>query len=159
MFGKIASSMVIHPLRSNRLKNSLFGEIMHLTVGAGIGSIIAGLIQKTGKDLVIIKGTFISLLAWVGLHNLGNRMDLFGIKPYSTKCHYMALIQHLIYGISTSAVIKYLSNPVTFQQPSITESKNTTGERNLKYGQPYLPSEIEPTMPDSQMLQFEYPTA
>lgn len=140
-FGKAASSMVVNSVRSNRLKNIMFGEIMHLTVGAGIGSIITIIIEKTGKDFVMIKGTFISLLAWIGLHNIGRRMDLFNIKPRSTRNHYFSLIQHLGYGICTSALIKYLTNPVTFRQASITKSKT-----QIPYDQFFWPPEPEPTM-------------
>lgn len=121
-FGKIASSMLVHPLRSKRLKNSLLGEIMHLTVGASLGSIISSLLKRTGNDFAISKGIFVSLLAWLGLNNLGNRLNLFRIKPRSTKDHYFALIQHLLYGIATSAVIKYIANPVAF--PTIDDSTN-----------------------------------
>ncbi len=158
-FGKVASSMVVNPLRSMRLKNILFGEIMHLTVGAGIGSIMSVLLKKTGKDLVILKGTFVSLLAWIGLHNLGNKMDLFSIKPHSTKNHYFALIQHVLYGITTSAVMKYIANPDAFQQSSITKSKRQPSERNLLYDQPFSPPKIDPNLRDFQELQFKYPTA
>lgn len=118
-FGKVASSMVVNPLRSKKLKNILIGEIMHLTVGAGIGCIIAGLLKKTGKDWGIIKGIFVSLLAWIGLHHLGNKIDLFSIKLRSTKSQYFALIQHIFYGLTTSAVIKYIANPLIFRRSPI----------------------------------------
>jgi hypothetical protein len=136
-FGKIASSMVVNPLRSKGFKNMLLGEFMHLTVGAGIGTVIVALVKKTGKNLIFIKGIFVSLLAWVGLHNLGNRMDLFSIKPHSTKNHYFALIQHLFYGITTSAVIQYIANPVIFQH----SSKKQTIKRSLNYTEQLLPYE------------------
>lgn len=143
-FGKIASSMVVNPLRSNRLKNILIGEIMHLTVGAGIGSTIAALLKKTGKDWVIIKGTFVSLLAWIGLHNLGNRLDLFSIKPRSTKSQYFGLIQHLLYGITTSAVIKYIANPVIFQRSLIPLKTKTAIERSSQSTEHDLTSKLRP---------------
>lgn len=140
-FGKTASSMIVNSVRSNRLKNIMFGEIMHLTVGAGIGSIITILLEKTGKNFAVIKGTFISLLAWIGLHNIGHRIDLFNIKPRSTRNHYFSLIQHLVYGICTSALIKYLTNPVTFRQASITKSRT-----QVPYDQFFWPPEPEPMM-------------
>jgi len=158
-FGKIASSMIVNPMRSNSLKNKLLGELMHLTVGAGIGSVTAALLKITGKDFTFIKGTFVSLMAWIGLHNLGNKMDLFSIKPHSTKNHYLAFIQHLVYGLSTSVVIKYLANPDTFQQPPIIKSENRTSERSLQNDRPFDPSEIDPKSLDPQVLQFKYPTA
>lgn len=143
-FGKTASSMIVNSVRSNRLKNIMFGEIMHLTVGAGIGSIITMLLEKTGKNFVVIKGTFISLLAWIGLHNIGHRMDLFSVKPRATKNHYFSLIQHLGYGICTSALIKYLTNSVTFRQASITKSKT-----DVPYDQSFWPPAPEPTMTEN----------
>ncbi|HBV85901.1 MAG TPA: hypothetical protein DEF42_04385 [Desulfosporosinus sp.] len=159
LFGKLASSMIINPLRSNRLKNILIGELMHLTVGASIGAAITTLLKKTGKDFLIIKGTFAGLLAWIGLHNLGNRMDLFSIKPHSTKNHFFAFIQHVLYGISTSAVIKYLAKTDTFQDTSITKTERQSSERNLEYMKPFSPSGLEPNSPESQVLQYKYPTA
>ena len=140
-FGKIASSMNINRLRSNRSKNMFIGEIMHLTVGAGIGSIIVALLKKTGKNSIYIKGIFVSLSAWLGLNHLGNRMDIFRMKTSSTKDHYFALLQHLIYGITTSAVINYFANPVIFQQSSILKSKNLKIQRRLNYSKPLSPTE------------------
>ena len=150
-FGKIASSMIVNPLRSHRLKNIIIGELMHLTVGASIGTIIAQLLKRTGKDLVIIKGIFVSLLAWIGLHHLGNKMDLFSIKPRSTKNHYYALFQHLLYGITTSAVIKYTANPVIFQKSSISQSLNQTVEHNIQHAQQIIPSEYDSKEINSQV--------
>jgi hypothetical protein len=152
-FGKIASSMVVNPLRSNRLKNILWGEIMHLTIGAGIGSIIAQFFKKTGKDRIIIKGLFVSLLAWIGLHNLGNRMDLFSIKPRSTKDHYFGLLQHLLYGVTTSVVIKHTADPVIFRKSSDLHSINLPIERNLQHAQQCIPSEFESKEVSSQVGQ------
>lgn len=157
--GKVASTMIIYPIRTISLKNTVLGEIMHLTVGAGIGSIIAALLKRTGKDLLMIKGTFVGLLVWVGLHNLGHRINLFSLKPHSTKYHYLAFIQHIIYGISTSFVIKYLAAPDSFRQaPMIKPNSQTNGYRP-RYDQPFWPSEIEPERPESQELQYKYPTA
>ncbi|SDG12355.1 hypothetical protein [Desulfosporosinus hippei] len=147
-FGKVASSMVVNPLRSFKLKNILLGEVMHMTVGAGIGALISGLLKAAGKDFVILKGIFISLLAWIGLHNGGHKLDLFGIKPHSTKSHYFALIQHLLYGLTTSVVLKYISDSNTFQQPS-TKVNNRTSYS--EYEQPFW-ADSEKQEPSPQVL-------
>lgn len=119
-----------------------------MTVGAGIGALISGLLKAAGKDFVILKGIFISLLAWIGLHNGGHKLDLFGIKPHSTKSHYFALIQHLLYGLTTSVVLKYISDSNTFQQPS-TKVNNRTSYS--EYEQPFW-ADSEKQEPSPQVL-------
>lgn len=152
-FGKVASSMVVNPLRSFRLKNILLGEIMHITVGAGIGSVIVGLLKTTGKDMLMLKWLFVSMSAWIGLHHLGNKIGLFSLRPHSTKNHYFDLIQHVLYGITTSAAIKYLADPVMFQQSSTSKGKTQTCEKSPLYTQPFMsPLELEQEKIASQVV-------
>ncbi len=124
LFGKLASSMNVNPFRSYQRKNILLGEAMHLTMGAGIGTVIVQFLKRTGKEYMMAKSIFVSLMAWVGLHNLGNRFDVFSNKARSTKSQYLSLLQHIFYGVTTSAAINYLANPVIFQQASDIKDVN-----------------------------------
>jgi hypothetical protein len=85
LFGKLASSMTVNPFRSYQRKNILLGEAMHLTMGAGIGAVIVQVLRRTGKEYMMAKSIFVSLMAWIGLNNLGNRFDVFSNKARSTK--------------------------------------------------------------------------
>lgn len=124
LFGKLASSIIVNPFRSYQRKNILLGEAMHLTMGAGIGSVIVQVLRRTGKEYMMAKSIFVSLMAWIGLHTLGNRFDVFSNKARSTKSQYLSLLQHIVYGATTSAAISYLANPVIFQQVSNSQDIN-----------------------------------
>lgn len=139
LFGKLASSMIVNPFRSYQRKNILLGEAMHLITGSGIGTIIVQVLKRTGKEYMMVKGIFVSLMAWVGLHNFGRRYDMYSNKARSTKSQYASLLQHIFYGITTSAAINYLANPVIFQQASNTQDVNLS----LDNGPQYMPSEID----------------
>lgn len=114
--------MVVNKFRSRQLKNLLFGEILHHIVGATIGTATVFVLKKTGKDFTIFKSTCIGFAAWAFLYNLGHKLDLFGNKSRSTSSHYLALVQHILFGLTIAATIKSLANPTIFHQPSISKT-------------------------------------
>jgi hypothetical protein len=148
LFGKLASSMVVNPFRSYQRKNILIGELMHLTTGATVGTIIVEFIKRTGKEYMMVKSIFVSLLAWIGLHNLGDRFDIFTNKTRTTKSHFIAFLQHVVYGVITSSAINYFANPVIFQQPS-----NRQNIKETLYNTPqFIPTELESEDTNAQVI-------
>lgn len=117
-FGKIAASMLVNPTRNSRQKNILLGEFIHLINGAWVGAIFSTMLKKTGNDFIYIKGLFAGLMTWMGLHNVGRRMDFFTVSPHSTKNHYLTLLLHLIFGATTTAVINRVAAPSLYEQPN-----------------------------------------
>lgn len=129
-FGRAAASMLVNPARSIRSKNIPLGEIIHLITGAGIGAAFVALLKKTGKDFIYIKGLFAGLTVWVGLHNLGRRMDFITISPHTTTSHYRVMLQHLLFGATMAGVIKHVADPSIFEQPS--RSRNNVQSINSR---------------------------
>jgi len=129
-YGRFAASMVVNKYRSTQIKNLLFGEIFHHIVGASIGTVTISLLKKTGKDFTIFKSTCMGLAAWGFLYNLAHKLDLFSNKSHTTISHYIALAQHILFGLTTATVIKYLANPTIFKQPSFTKTDNVSLNEN-----------------------------
>jgi len=129
-YGRFAASMVVNKYRSTQIKNLLFGEIFHHIVGASIGTVTISLLKKTGKDFTIFKSIAMGLAAWGFLYNLGHKLNLFGNKSHSTTSHYLALTQHILFGLTTATVIKYFASPTIFQQLSMTKAQNVSLNKN-----------------------------
>jgi len=120
MFGHMAGSIVMNPLRTKRTPNFILGEIMNLATGGALGILILNVLRKTGKDHYLTKGAFVGILTWESLYNLGQRTGVLRARAHQTQTHYAALVNNLLFGIVTAQTIVSLADPSIFPQSQAT---------------------------------------
>lgn len=127
LYGHLAGSMIMNPIKLNKGKHFLIGQIFHMSVGSGIGIIMVEILKKYGKDHHNVKGGFLSVVAWSFLYNFGQRMGFYRMNPRLIKSSYASIVHHLIYGLVTSNAIVRLADPKIFSRklPSDIQEQST----------------------------------
>lgn len=144
--GHLAGSMIMRGFRTNRAKNFVLGEILHMITGAALGIPVFQLFKRTGTDNHLIKGAFAGMLSWGILYNFGQRTKLFSSKPHFTKSHFSALWNNLLYGVTTAQAIVSLSDPSLF--PEQNQSAHTQATFNTTNQMPHA----RPDMPGQNIV-------
>ena len=131
LYGHLAGSMIMAPIRLNRRKNFILGQIYHLLMGVAFAFPLLFLFKKTGTDYHRIKGAGFGLLTWGVLYNAGKKFGVFS-KPRLTRTHYSAIQNNLIYGITTAEALVRLGDSSLFQKKTVlVEQRNTTSTNRL----------------------------
>ncbi|MHB1651557.1 MAG: hypothetical protein ACYCVD_03655 [Desulfitobacteriaceae bacterium] len=114
LYGHLAGSMLMYPFRTNRRKNFVIGQILHMVTGAVLAYPLTIIFKKTGKDHHLIKGAFFGTVTWEFIYGLGKRFNIFTTKPHLTKTHYSAFLDNILYGIGTAQTIVSLADSNMF---------------------------------------------
>lgn len=114
LYGHIAGSIFVNPVRLNQRKNFWLGQIMHLITGAVLAYPLTILLKKTGKDNILLKGAFFGAITWEFIYGIGQRFSVFATKPSFTKTHYAELLNNIIYGVTTAQALVNFSDPSMF---------------------------------------------
>lgn len=122
LYGHIAGSIFVHPIRTNQRKNFWLGQLTHLITGAYLAYPLNLLMKKTGKDHAKLKGAFFGVFAWESIYWVGQRVGVFMVKPRKTKTYYSALFNNILYGVVTSQALITFSEPSAFPD---TQRKTT----------------------------------
>ena len=133
LYGHIAGSIFVTPLRLNQRKNFWLGQILHLTTGAVLAYPMTLLLKKTGKDNLLLKGAFFGAVTWEFIYGMGQRFRVFATTPYFTKTHYSELFNNILYGITTAQALVAFSDPSMF---SNTQTNTTTVDSQKNKVQP-----------------------
>lgn len=117
LYGHISGQFFVSPLRTKQRKNFILGELLHLAVGSIFGLPTFFMLKRTGKDHYLAKGLVASMLTWGILYTGGQKVGLFK-KIYSTKSHYTAAFNNIIYGLVSAKAMVFLTDPkvLTVQQ-------------------------------------------
>lgn len=126
LYGHLAGSMIMSPLKLNRGKNFMLGQIFHMTVGSCLGVGMVQILKKFGKDYHALKGGFFAIATWGFLYNFGQRMGFYRHHPHITRSGYAAIWHHLIYGLVTSTAIVTLADPTVFPDASSVQPRNNS---------------------------------
>ena len=130
LHGHLAGSMIMNPMKLNKRKNFLIGQIFHMSMASGIGVGMVELLKRYGKDHHNIKGGFLSVATWGILYNFGQRMGFYKMNPRLIKSSYSEIWHHLVYGIVTSNAIVTLADPTIFSKKSSINTQPTTYANN-----------------------------
>jgi riboflavin transporter FmnP len=114
LYGHIAGSIFVNPIRLNQRKNFWLGQIMHLITGAVLAYPLTFILKKTGKDQLLLKGAFFGAVTWEFIYGIGQRFDVFAVRPRLTKTHYAELFSNIIYGVITAQALVAFSDPSMF---------------------------------------------
>lgn len=115
LYGHIAGSIFMRPIRTNQRKNFILGQIFHLVNGSAIGLLMVQIFKRSGTDLALLKGSFLGMLTWETLYTVGQRLGIYTAKPHLTKTGYSALWNNFLYGAVTAYSIRWLAHPSVFQ--------------------------------------------
>lgn len=137
LHGHIAGSMIMNTFKLNKGKNFLIGQLFHMSVGSAIGVGMVEILKKYGKDHYILKGGFLSVTVWSILYNFGQRMGFYKMNPRLIRSSYSAILNHLIFGLTTTQAIVALADPIIFQKRSYLSNQETKPEKSLV--QPIFP--------------------
>lgn len=99
----------------------LVGNLANLGIGGGLGVPIMFLLSLTGKDYAILKGATLGHLAWVYFYGGINRVRMSKKFPLPLKSDLTACFAHIIYGMTTAAVIKALGHDDLFTPAKIMD--------------------------------------
>jgi hypothetical protein len=114
LYGHFGASMFMMPLRTNRRKNFILGQIFHMLTGGFLGLPIFYLLKKTGRDNLWFKGLFGGAAVWGTLYAFGIRMKLYSAKPRLTRTHFSYLWHNFLYGVVSAFSMVWLAEPNTF---------------------------------------------
>jgi riboflavin transporter FmnP len=123
LYGHIAGSIFVNPLRLNQRKNFWLGQAAHIVSGAVLAYPLNLILKRTGKDKLLLKGAFFGAVTWEIIYGLGRRFSVFSTKPHFTKTHYTELFNNIIYGVTTAQALVTFSDPSTFPN---TQNKTAT---------------------------------
>jgi riboflavin transporter FmnP len=123
LYGHIAGSIFVNPLRLNQRKNFWLGQAAHIVSGAVLAYPLNLILKRTGKDKLLLKGAFFGAVTWEIIYGLGRRFSVFSTKPHFTKTHYTELFNNIIYGVTTAQALVAFSDPSMFPN---TQNKTTT---------------------------------
>ena len=116
---------------TNKPLCKLVGNLANCGIGTGLGMPIMFLLSLTGKDYALLKGATLGHLAWVYFYGGMNRVRMSKRFPLPLKSDLTACFAHMIYGITTAAVIKALGHDSLFTQARIMD-KATQQETKKK---------------------------
>lgn len=114
LYGHIAGSIFMKPVKTNKLKNYILGQIFHLVSGSGAGLLMVQIFKSFGTDLALLKGSMVGMFTWQGLYNVGQRLKIYTASPHLTKTGYSSLWNNFLYGIVSAYSIKWLAHPSVF---------------------------------------------
>ena len=114
LYGHIAGSIFMSPIRTKQRKNFVLGQIFHLINGSGAGLLMIQVFKKVGTDLALLKGTMVGMITWEALYTVGQRLGIYTAKPHLTKTGYSALWNNFVFGVVTAYSIKWLAHPSVF---------------------------------------------
>ena len=123
LYGHIAGSIFVNPLRLNQRKNFWLGQVAHLVTGTVLAYPLNLILRKTGKDKLLLKGAFFGAVVWEFIYGIGQRFNVFATKPHFTKTHYTELFNNIIYGVTTAQALVAFSDQSMFPN---TQDKTTT---------------------------------
>lgn len=132
LYGHIAGSIFVNPLRLNQRKNFWLGQIMHLITGAVLAYPMTLLLKKTGKDNLLLKGAFFGAITWEFIYGIGQRFSVFSTKPHFTKTHYAELLNNIIYGVTTAQALVAFSDPSMFPNTQNTTTAVDTQKNKVQ---------------------------
>jgi len=124
-YAQYAGSVVMKPFKLFFRTNKLLGQVLHLVTGSIIGIPLFAILKKTGKDNYLFKGAIFGTFTWELLYSFGLRYKVFRAKAYTTKTHFTALIDNLIYGFGSAATIVFLADSSVFPKSSEKRAENT----------------------------------
>ena len=150
LYGHLAGSMIMDPVRLNKGKNFLIGQLFHMSVGTGMGLGMVEIFKRYGKDHHNVKGGFFSVAIWSVLYNFGQRMGFYKMDPRLIKSSYSAIWHHLVYGLVASNAIVALADPTIFSKEASANIQATThGKNSVQPVQPIY-SDVNHLEEDSQ---------
>ena len=123
MYAHIAGSIFMRGFRTKFRKNFLFGQVIHMFVGALAGVPLVYLFRITGKDHSVLKGATYGALIWMIYYMFGIKVGMFHKSPKQNKSHMTNLMQNLIFGITSAQTVISLGDPSLFRTVSQQEQK------------------------------------
>lgn len=114
LYGHIAGSIFMRPIKTNTRKNYILGQIFHLVSGSGAGLLMVQIFKIFGTDLALLKGTMVGMFTWQGLYNVGQRLKIYTASPHLSKTGYSSLWNNFVYGVISAYSIKWLAHPSVF---------------------------------------------
>lgn len=114
LYGHLAGSIIMSPLRLNRRKDFILGQFYHFVSGMILAFPLFYLLKFTGTDYHRLKGSAFGLFTWGTLFNVGKRFGLY-VQPRLAKSHYSAIHNNFIYGLTTAEALVRLGDPGLFK--------------------------------------------
>lgn len=147
LYGNIAGSIFMRPLRTKQSKNFMLGQLLHFVNGSTAGLLLVQIFKKFGTDMTLLKSSMLGMFTWEVLYTVGQRLGIYTAQPHLTKTGYSALWNNLLYGAVTGYSIRWLAHPSLFSP----EEPVAKDHNSMDLNQPFCP---EPNFEDTQ----NYPT-
>ncbi|MCK8825391.1 hypothetical protein [Fuchsiella alkaliacetigena] len=105
-YTQIAAGLFVpQDLVSNPL-SLIFGAITDLTVAASLGVLTVYIIKNTGDDYPLFKGLLVGMMSYIFLYGLILELDITSTSVATPLPNFLALIQHIIFGLIMGWFIK-----------------------------------------------------
>lgn len=131
LYGHLAGSMLVSTWRTRTSRKTFaLGQIFHMATGSLLGLPLVWLFKKTGKDHHLLKGAATGFFSWGILHDIGIRVGIFRLKPRTVNSYYSALLQNMVFGMTTAQTIVSIADPAMFKSRQRSQTKtymNKTG--------------------------------
>jgi hypothetical protein len=109
-YAQLDASWVLYWFRVKRKTSLLLGQVINSSISSALGVPILYMLKKPGTKHSIYKGVVSGIVIWLVLFVLPSKRNMFSIKSYYAKTHFVALISGIIYGISTVWAILNFAN-------------------------------------------------
>ncbi len=114
LYGHLAASLFAEPEKVRQPKDFVVGQLVDMTWGALSGVPVVYLLSWTGRDHYLLKGAAMGVLWWQVVYGLFPRLRMLQVDPQETETNLSALLNHLAYGLVTSAAAVHLGHPDLF---------------------------------------------